>query len=138
MAEHKVDREVLLADLDWILGADEAEVATELRDEPSKVAKERAVEIRLGVSVREAEELDAVGVLELVEGCWMGSCHRWRHFLRGPVAAERDARVELTLKLALAPPSLDRREHVELALLRVLRLAEDDQVMGPWQLCHQR
>jgi hypothetical protein len=74
--EDEVDREVLGAHLHWVLGADEAEVATEFGDEAPELAEERAVKIRLGVVVREAQELEAVGALELAEGRRMGLCHR--------------------------------------------------------------
>ncbi len=50
--EDEIDGEVLIADLDRILGADEAEVSTELRDEATEVAQQRTVQIRLRVVIR--------------------------------------------------------------------------------------
>ena len=44
--EDEVDREVLLADLYGVLGADEAKVATELGDEATEVTQDGAVEVR--------------------------------------------------------------------------------------------
>ena len=38
--EHQVDGEVLVADLDRVLGSDEAEVAAELGDEAAEVAEQ--------------------------------------------------------------------------------------------------
>jgi hypothetical protein len=64
----------LVADLHRILRADEAEVATKLSQEAANVPKERAVEVGLGVFHREAEKLDFVGILELVDGCRVKFC----------------------------------------------------------------
>jgi len=49
--EDEVDREILLADLYGVLGADEAKIATELGDEAAEVTQDGAVEVRLGVAV---------------------------------------------------------------------------------------
>jgi hypothetical protein len=57
MEEHQVDREVLVPDLDRILGADEAEVAPELGDEAAEIVQQRAVEIGFGVTVAQVEKL---------------------------------------------------------------------------------
>jgi hypothetical protein len=90
------------------------------------------------VAVLQRQELQAVGVLEILDGRGVDSSHRRRDLLRARIAAKRGASADLSLELALGPATLDGREHVELALLRVLRLAEEDQVMRPRQLCHQR
>ena len=49
MEEDQIDREVLVANLHRVLGADEAEVATELREKAAQVAEESAVEVGLRV-----------------------------------------------------------------------------------------
>lgn len=77
MEEHEVDSEVLVADLNGVLRADEAEVATQLGEESTEVPQERSVKVGLGVIGGEAEELDVVGVLELVDRRRVKLCHRW-------------------------------------------------------------
>jgi hypothetical protein len=74
--EDEVDREIPTADLNRILRADEAEVAPELADEPTKVAEKRAMEVGLGVLLRQAQKLQAVLVLEVFEARWVNLCHR--------------------------------------------------------------
>jgi len=74
--EHQVDGEVLVPDLDRVLGSDEAEVAAELGDEAAEVAEQRAMEIGLGVTVVQLEELQVVGVLELLDRGGMHLCQR--------------------------------------------------------------
>ena len=49
--------------------------ATEFAEEPADVAQERAVQVRLRMVRRETQELDAVGVLELVDRGGVRSCH---------------------------------------------------------------
>jgi len=49
--EDEVDREIPVADLHGVFRADEAEVATELGDEATEVAKQRRVQICFGVVV---------------------------------------------------------------------------------------
>src|SRR5262249_42409701 len=65
--------------------------------------------------IGDAQALEAVGVLELVEGGRMGSCHHWRHFLRGLLAAECGARARVGAQArsysSLALASLDRRDN---------------------------
>lgn len=78
MEEHEVDREVLAADLHRVLRTDKARVPSQLRQEAAKVPKERAMEVGLGVIGGEAEELDVVGVLELVDRRRVKLSHRWR------------------------------------------------------------
>lgn len=114
------------------------QVAAELGDEAAEVPNEGAVEVALGVAVGEREELEAVGVLELVEGVGVDSYERGGCSLRGGCATQSRARLDLPLELALGPALLDRSEDVEFARFSRLRLAEDDEVMGPGQLCHQR
>ncbi len=65
--EHEIDLEVLFADLHRVLRADEAEVATQLGEEASKMLEEGPVEIGFRVAVGKREELDVVGVLQLGE-----------------------------------------------------------------------
>lgn len=48
----------------------------ELRDEAAKVVQQRAMQIGLGVAVGQSQELEAVGVLELVLRGGMDLCHR--------------------------------------------------------------
>ena len=60
--EDKIDFEVLVADLDRILRADEAEVAAKLGDKSAKVTQEPRVQILLAVVVGERQELEAVGI----------------------------------------------------------------------------
>jgi hypothetical protein len=47
-----------------VLGADEAEVLAEFRDESAKVVEQSAVQVGLGVAVGQTEELEAVGILD--------------------------------------------------------------------------
>ena len=68
----------------------------------------------------------------------MDLSHHWRDTLRVIAIAKDGARADLPLELALGPASFDGREDIELARLDGLRLAEEDEVMGPRQLCHQR
>ena len=77
MKEHEVDRKVLVADLHRVLRADEAEVTAQLGEEASQISEKRAVEVGLGVIGSEAQELDVVGVLELVDGRRVNLCHHW-------------------------------------------------------------
>lgn len=72
--EDEVDREVAVVDLHRVLGSYEAKVAAELGDEAAEVPHEGAVEIVLGVAVGEREELEAVGILELVDGGGVDLC----------------------------------------------------------------
>lgn len=74
--EHQIDGEVLVPDLDRVLGSDEAEVASELGDEAAEVIEQRAVEIGLGVTVAQVEELQVVRVLELLDRGRMQLCQR--------------------------------------------------------------
>lgn len=77
MEEDQVDGEVLIADLQRVLRADEAEIATQLGEEPAELSEQRAVQVGLGVALRQGEELEAVGVLELVENDRSDLSHRW-------------------------------------------------------------
>ncbi len=77
MEEQEVDREVLVADLDGVFRAHEAEVSPELGDEAAEVAEQRAMEVGLGVVAVQGQELEVVGVLQLIEGRWVCLCHRW-------------------------------------------------------------
>jgi hypothetical protein len=45
---------------------------------------------------------------------------------------------KLPLEFALAPALLNGQTQVELAFFGTLGLGQDDRVMYPWQLCHQR
>ena len=51
--EDEVDREVLVADLHRVLGADKAEVATKLGDEPAEVTEQRRMKIIFVVVARQ-------------------------------------------------------------------------------------
>ena len=66
--EDEVDREVLVADLHRVLGADEAEVAAELGEEAAQVVEEGAVKIRFGVAGGEVEKLQGIQLLEVFDG----------------------------------------------------------------------
>ena len=57
MEEKQIEREVLPADLNGKLGADEAEVAAQFGDEPAQIAQQGSVQIRFGMTFGEAEEL---------------------------------------------------------------------------------
>lgn len=72
-------------------------------EDAAKVPQERAVEVSLGVVGDEAEELDVVGALELVDRYRLRLSHRWRDFLRGQRLSMDDARSDLPLQLPLRP-----------------------------------
>jgi hypothetical protein len=74
--EHEIDCEVLVADLNRVLASDEAEVASELGDEATEVAQQRAVKIGLGVAFPQVQKLEAVCVLEFLHGGRVHLCHR--------------------------------------------------------------
>ena len=76
MEEQEIDGEVLFADLHRVLGTDEAEIATELGDESAEVTKECTVEVGLGMAVGKAEELERIGVLEVLHGGGVDLCQR--------------------------------------------------------------
>jgi len=60
MEEYQVDGEVLLAHLHRVLGADEAEVATQLGDEAAEILQQGTMKIGLGVVIRQRRELVSV------------------------------------------------------------------------------
>src|SRR5215210_6610766 len=45
---------------------------------------------------------------------------------------------ELLFQLTFGPTLLDRHAQVKRTLFRSLGLRQDDEIVGPWQLCHQR
>ena len=59
-------------------------------------------------------------------------------FFQGALAAQYGTRLDLPFEFALRPPRSDRGNQVEFPRLERLRLAEDDEVLSPRQLCHQR
>ena len=51
MEEHEIDGEVFVADLDWVLRANETEVAPELGNESPQIVEKRGVKVGFGVTV---------------------------------------------------------------------------------------
>lgn len=123
--EDEVDREVLFADLDRVFGTHEAKVATELGDEPAEVLKERTMQVPFGVSVCEVEELEAVGVLELVDRPWIRLVQSGGCFALESCSSLECVRPELPLELAGAPLPLDRGTDVKAAFFREFSVAKD-------------
>ena len=76
MEEEEVEREILPADLDGILGADKAEIAAQLGEESAQVAEQCPVQVGLGMGIGEAEEFQRVGILENVHCLRMQFSHQ--------------------------------------------------------------
>ena len=77
MEEQQIEREILSADLDGILGADEAEVPSQLSDEAAQIAQESPFQIRLGMLRGQAEEFEGVDVFEELGGLGVQLSQRW-------------------------------------------------------------
>jgi hypothetical protein len=75
--EKQIEREILSADLDGILGADEAEIPSQLGDESAEIAQQGPFQIGLGMLGREAEKLKGVGVFEELGGLRMQFSQQW-------------------------------------------------------------
>ena len=66
MEEHKVDGEIRVAHLHWVLRTNETDVPTQLGDEPPSLAQVSPVKVSLGVVGRQAKEFQGIDVLELI------------------------------------------------------------------------
>lgn len=62
--EEQIKGEVAVADLERILGANEAKISTHFTDEVPKLAKQAVMEIRFCVVVGQVEEFEDVAVFE--------------------------------------------------------------------------
>lgn len=127
--EHEVDREVLVADLDRILRADEAEVAHESGEEAAQMTEQGAVEVGLRVPLGKRQELEVVGILQLVKRAGVNLSQRWLDFLHSLRVTQDGAGADLTFQLARGSALLDALEDVELAGGRRFGLSPDDEVV---------
>src|SRR6516165_12265552 len=84
------------------------------------------------------KKLHSISVFKYAGSFRMTLSRRWRDFWRAEHSTLEKCRIELTLKLAFAPPFLNRETQIELALFPTLTLSQDDEVMRPRQLSHQR
>ncbi len=64
IVEQQVDAEVVSVDLDPLLASDEGEPAAELQDERLELAEDGVFQVFLQVAVRDAEEIEDVGIIE--------------------------------------------------------------------------
>ncbi|MNL11785.1 hypothetical protein D3C87_1326340 [compost metagenome] len=131
MKEQQVQRKITPADLDRMFGTDKTEVTTQLIQEVLEACQQSFMQIRFGMTAREAEKLDHVGVAEYLQRCWVSLFQSGRDFCRLSHAALEQRSFELALQFTLRPPLLNRHTQVKLPFFRVFTLAEDDQVMGP-------
>jgi hypothetical protein len=84
----------------------------------------------------QVQDLEPERVLELVDGGWMNCITAGDTFSRQRRCGAQ-GHEDLPFKLPLEPPSLDGREHGELALVEMLHLVQEDQAVSPRQLCQQ-
>ena len=96
------------------------------------------MQVGLVMPVGQAEELDQIGVPEHLRRRRVGLSHHRCDFWRVQHGALEQGRLELALQLPFAPALLHRHAQVELTFLGPLALAQDDEVVGPGQLSHQR
>ena len=75
--EQKVESEVSIPNLHWILGAYEAEIAAQLDQEVLQPEDQPAMQVALGVFPRQVQEFDHVGVFEGVQRLRVHLCHQW-------------------------------------------------------------
>jgi hypothetical protein len=64
MEEEKIERKISVADLDWILGTDKAEVSPQLNQEVLELEKQAAMQIRFPMHLRQIEKLQHVRIFE--------------------------------------------------------------------------
>lgn len=107
------------------MAADEREVTTELEEEGLEVPDERLLDVGLRVLVLETEELEDIGILDLVLGrhVVLGTCGRTLGEHLRLVAGESrplvELRVDLSVELAERPATAKSFRFVEGARLGV-------------------
>ena len=90
-----------------------------------------ALQVSLGMPRRKVEELDEVAVLEDGGGVGMQLSQRCCDFHRGHDDPLEKRPVNLAFQFPARPLLGSRHAEVELALLGPLRLAQDEQIVGP-------
>ena len=138
MEEEKVEGKIAATHLQRILRPHKAEVPAQLDQKLFEATDQTPMQPRLVVFGGELEKLDHITVLEDIGRRRVRLSHHRRHPGRREHRPLKQRCLELPLQLALAPALLNRHFQVELALLGALGLPENDEVVGPRQLCHQR
>ena len=77
MIEQQVETEVLAANRQLILFADEREVSPQLQEESLQVHDDRRLQFLLGMRFRQTQKVHEVTVLEDGFGIRVQLCHRW-------------------------------------------------------------
>ena len=66
MKKEQIEGKILSADLEWMLGTDEAEIAAQLGDEAAQIPQQAAVEVGFVVFGRKTEKFKRVDVFEKI------------------------------------------------------------------------
>lgn len=76
VVEQEVEAEVLAADLQEVLLADEGEVAAQFNEEAFEIGDEGVLEVRFGMGFRQVEKVHEVGVFEDAGSVRVQLCQR--------------------------------------------------------------
>jgi hypothetical protein len=137
MKEEEVEEKIATADLQTEALGHEGEVRAELQQELPQVGNQGLLQLQLGMGLGQVEELEQVDVFKNLMRKGMQLSRRRRDNWRREDDAFEPCAGKLPFQLAPAPPFLDRKAHVILALFGPLAAAQDHQVVGPGQLSHQ-
>lgn len=136
VVEEDVDEEVLLADREVVLAAEEGEADAELEHDVLEVAQEAALQVALVGSSIEGEEVEVVGVFEQALGeVGLGGGERAGEVGDGLALAAMERGVDLDGQDVAAPAVLDGGLGVPGADFGGAELVEQDAVVEPGQLC---
>jgi hypothetical protein len=138
VVEEQIEIEVLAADLEMNLPADEGEASSELEEKLRDVLDERSLELDLAGFLADAEEVEVIGVLETF-ACEIGL--RFREALgkvgERPALAVDGPRLDVVCQDGARPPTLEGARRVRQAGNTILELREEDQIVASGQLSNR-
>jgi hypothetical protein len=136
MIEEQVEVELLAADLETHLSADEREPTAQFEQEALNVIDERLFHLAFAPRIRGAEEVEEVRILEDLGGhVGIDGWKRGGEVGDGLALTLVGVTVDLECEDAAAPALLDRLAGVPESHLAAIQLLEQSQVVVPGDLC---